>query len=158
MVEAKLVPSAPEKSARDRIAESIESNNECLGCHQLMNPLGYPFEIYNHAGFLRADDHGSAPDGSAMLENMPDPALDGPVGNAVELVERLAGSEHVERCFIRHAFRHFMGRNETRADACALSAMEQAYRDSGGSFLAMLEALATSDAFLYRHDSPEEAP
>ncbi|MDH5671197.1 MAG: DUF1588 domain-containing protein [Myxococcales bacterium] len=158
MVEAKLVPSAPEKSARDRIAESIESKSECLGCHQLMNPLGYPFEVYNHAGFPRADDHGSAPDGSSVLENMPDPALDGPVSDAVELAERLAGSEHVERCFIRHTFRHFMGRNEAQADACALSAMEQAYQDSGGSFLAMLEALATSDAFLYRQDSPQEAP
>lgn len=158
MVEAMLVPSAPDKRARDRIAESIEDNAECLGCHSLMNPLGYPFEIYNHAGFLRADDHGMAPDGSALLEGMPDPALDGPVADAVELSEKLAASAHVKRCFIRQAFRFFMGRSETEADACALSAMESAYDDSGGSFLAMLEALATSDGFLYRHDAEEAQP
>jgi hypothetical protein len=157
MVEAILVPSHPDKRARDRLAESIESNDECLGCHSLMNPLGYPFEIYNHAGFVRADDHGQAPDGSSMLANMPDPALDGPIRDAVELAQKLADSEHVERCFVRHVFRFFMGRSETTADACALSAMQAAYDDSDGSFVAMLQALATSDTFLYRHDE-EGAP
>jgi len=48
-----------------------------------------------------------------------------------------------------------MGRNEGTADACALRSMEAAYDDSGGSFISMLEALATSDAFLYRHDAPQ---
>ena len=45
---------------RERIVEKTEAP-ECIGCHQLMNPLGYPFEIYNHAGFLRESDHGAAP-------------------------------------------------------------------------------------------------
>jgi hypothetical protein len=43
-----------------------------------------------------------------------------------------------------------MGRNETPADACTLTAMETSF--AGGSFFAMLETLLTSDAFLYRHD------
>jgi hypothetical protein len=155
MVEAKLVASDPSKRARDRITESIEGRTECMACHSLMNPLGYPFEIYNHAGFLRADDHGLGPDGSATLANMPDPALDGPVVDAVGLSEKLADSNHVKRCFIRHSFRYFMGRNETQADSCALASMESAYDTSGGSFLAMLSALASSDTFSYRADSPE---
>jgi hypothetical protein len=159
MVEAKLVPSDPAKSARDRLAESVEGRPECEACHTLMNPLGYAFETYNHAGFLRSDDHGMQPDGSTVLEGMPDPALDGPIADAIELSTKLADSNHVKRCFIRHSFRFFMGRNETPRDSCALSAMENAYDDSGGSFFAMLEALATHDTFLYRHDEvdPDEA-
>lgn len=155
MVEAQLVPSDPSKRARDRVGETFDGKAECAGCHDLMNSLGLPFEIYNHAGFLRADDHGSAPDGSAVLGSMPDPALDGPVANAVELSEKLADSTHVKRCFVRQSFRFFLGRNETQSDACTLAAMEAAYDESGGSFLALLEALATSDAFLYRHDAEE---
>jgi hypothetical protein len=158
MVEAKLVASDPQKRARDRVAESIEGRPECMACHGLMNQLGYPFEIYNHAGFLRTDDHGVAPDGNATLDNMPDPALNGPVSYAVEFSEKLADSNYAKRCFIRQSFRYFMGRNETQADSCALAAMETAYDGSGGSFLAMLTALATSDTFTYRHDEPEVAP
>src|SRR5690606_16245172 len=101
MVEAQLVPSAPEKRARDRLAESIEGNPDCTWCHNQMNPLGYPFEIYNHAGFIRMDDHGQAPSGASMLVDMPDPALDGPVTDAVELSEKLAESDYATRCFIR---------------------------------------------------------
>ncbi|RYE89624.1 MAG: DUF1588 domain-containing protein, partial [Myxococcales bacterium] len=149
MVQAKVGPSAPDKTARDRVVEATEQPL-CQGCHSLMNPLGFPFEMFNHAGFLRATDHGHAPDGSSVLENMPDPALDGPVKDAVELSEKLAQSPYVERCFLRQAFRYFMGRDETEADACTLAAMEQAYDGQGGSLQAALAALFTSETFLYR--------
>ena len=46
-------------------------------------------------------------------------------------------------------------RDETLQDACVLSAMEQAYDNSDGSFLAMLETLATHDATVYRHVTEE---
>jgi hypothetical protein len=42
-----------------------------------------------------------------------------------------------------------MGRNETVADACTLTALEESF--AGGSFYAMLDTLVTSDAFVYRH-------
>ena len=158
MVEAKLIPSHPANTARRRVELSIENNPECMGCHRLMNSLGKPFEIYNHAGFTRFNDHGQAPDGRSVLEFMPDPALDGPVEDAVDLVTRMAESNHVKRCFVRQTFRSFMGRNETLGDACTLSAMEAAYDDNGGSFMSMLEALILSDAFQYRTVDQEEAP
>jgi hypothetical protein len=149
-VDAQLDPDTKDQSARHRMYDQVESKAECNACHQLMNPLGHPFEIYNHAGFLRETDHGQPPDGSTMLEGMPDPALDGPIRDAVELSEKLAASDHAKRCFIRQAFRHFMGRDERPEDRCALTAMEVAYDESGGSFSDMLIALFTSDAFQYR--------
>lgn len=153
MVEAQLVPSAIDKSARDRVMESIETGPEaatCMGCHSSMNSLGYPFEIYNHAGFLRYEDHGGAPDGTSEITNAPDPSINGSITDAVDLSLRLSTSDHVKRCAIRQTFRFFMGREETYADACTLSAMETAY-DLSGSFKDMLKALVKSDAFLYRH-------
>ncbi|MEO1271515.1 MAG: DUF1585 domain-containing protein, partial [Myxococcota bacterium] len=82
--------------------------------------------------------------------------LNGVPDGSVEMLEKFADSTYVNRCFIRHVFRYFMGRNETEADACTLVAMEDAYIMSNGSFIAMLEALATSGSFLYRHDPVEE--
>lgn len=154
-VPALLVPTDGTKTARERVDESIEGRAECMVCHQSMNSLGRPFEIYNHAGFLRADDHGHVPDGSTTVDNAPDPALDRTYSSAIDLTEALADSPYVKRCFVRQTFRFFAGRDETPEDACVLTAMEQAYDDNGGSFLAMLETLATHDAIVYRHVSEE---
>jgi len=150
-VPALLEPTDGTKTARVRVEESIEGRAECMVCHQDMNSLGRAFETYNHAGFLRADDHGSAPDGSTTVDNAPDAALNRSYADAIDLTEALADSPHVKRCFVRQTFRFFAGRDETEADACALTAMEQAYDDGGGSFIAMLEALATHDTTVYRH-------
>ena len=147
-VEAALDPETKDQNTRTRVKEKTEQEG-CAGCHSLMNPLGYPFETYNHIGVMRADDHGSPPDGSSILVNMPDPALEGPVRDAVEMSEKFADSQYVKRCFIRQNFRYYMGRNETMADACVLSQMEEAY-DRQGSYKEMLTALFTSPAFLER--------
>jgi len=159
-VEARLVASDPSVSARQRLMTSVEDPSAnpfsptCMGCHALMNSLGYPFEIYNHAGFVRAYDHGPGmtqipPSGMSMISLAPDPMLVGPVRDAVELSERIAGSRVARRCFIRHAFRYFMGRSETEADACTLASME-ASLDGDGSFFSMVETLVASDTFQMR--------
>ena len=154
-VEAQLDADTVHLSARDRIFSKTEADPQCVGCHSLMNPLGYPFEIYNHAGFLRAEDHGGPPNGEAVLRYMPEPELNVGVTDAIDMMERLADSAHVKRCFIRQNFRYFMGRNETYADACTLAAMEASYDENGGSMIEMLSTVFTSDTFLYRMDSPE---
>lgn len=155
-VDAQFDPETDHQSARQRATEQLDNRTECAACHQLMNPLGYPFELYNHTGFLRVDDHGSSPDGSSELKNMPDESLDGPVSGPTELAERLAQSNYVKRCFIRQTFRYFAGRSEAYEDACALEQMERAYDESTGSFTALLVALFNSETFQYRVDAYEE--
>ncbi|MFK7928804.1 MAG: DUF1588 domain-containing protein, partial [Myxococcota bacterium] len=156
MVEAQLQPSDGTLSARQRVEADIETRTECMACHDRMNSLGKPFELYNHAGFLRATDHGAGPDGSTVVDDAaqaswrPD-IVDGSYDGPVAFTAALAESNAVKRCFIRQSFRFFMGRDETREDACALTAMETAYDESDGSFVEMLGALATSDAATYRY-------
>ncbi|EPX65423.1 hypothetical protein D187_000849 [Cystobacter fuscus DSM 2262] len=153
---AQVGPHAPDKNARARL-EDATGKSECQGCHSLMNPLGLTFEIYNHAGYLRTRDHAPdggwmAPNGQVMLSHLPDPGLNGPVRDAVELSEKLAASGHVKRCFVRQTFRYFMGRDENRSDACTLARMEQAYDAHQGSFKALLTALMTSDTWTTRRE------
>jgi hypothetical protein len=154
-VDAQLSIETKGDSARSRLSSQLDANPQCASCHQFMNPIGYTFEIYNHAGFVRAEDHGGPPDGSATLTSVPagDSVITSgmQVDDAVELMSRMAESPRVQRCFVRQTFRHFMGRDETYADACALAQMEDAYETSGGSMVEMLIALFQSDAFLYRH-------
>lgn len=158
-VMAQVGPHAADKNARARLEEAT-AGQQCQGCHALMNPLGLPFETYNHAGYLRVRDRAPdagwmPPNGAATLSGLPDPTLNGPVRDAVELSEKLADSPWVKRCFVRQTFRYFMGRPENLTDACTLTQMEQAYDSSQGSFLTMVSSLMKSDTWKTRRTATE---
>ena len=65
-------------------------------------------------------------------------------------MQALSESERVEQVFVRHVFRFFTGRNENLGDGPSLRAAHKAYRESGGSFQALITAILSSDSFLYR--------
>ena len=115
-----------------------------------MDPLGLPFEMYNHAGLYRTTELGKPVETTGEIIDSGEASLDGPVKNALDLIQKLAESERVEQVFVRHAFRFWMGRNETIHDGPILQAAHGAYRESGGSMKALITSLVTSDAFLYR--------
>jgi len=169
-VDAQL-PIAPEKTLRARMA--VTQEEYCWQCHRLMNRVGYPFEMYDHFGRFRVVERVLDPEatsknvdakgkplGSVMrdvpadirggIEFVGDSRVEGDVSGAVEFMHKLAASERVEQVFIRHAFRYWLGRNETPGDAASLQAANRAYRDTGGSMKALIAALVTSESFLYR--------
>lgn len=143
-----MLPDAPEKTLRERMTVTREAY--CWTCHKKMDPLGLPFEMYNHAGLFREVELEKPVDTRGEIIGSGDPTLDGEVQNAIELIQKLAYSERAEQVFVRHAFRFWMGRNETLHDAPVLQAAHRAYKESGGSMKALLISLLTSDAFLYR--------
>lgn len=143
-----MLPDEPQNTLRERMRVTRETY--CWTCHQKMDPLGLPFEMYNHAGLYRETELDKPVDTTGEIINSGDPKLDGKVANAIEMIEKLAESERVEQVFVRHAFRFWMGRNETLNDAPVLQEAHRAYKESGGSMKALLVSLLTSDAFLYR--------
>ena len=142
------IPENAEKTLRERMERTRGA--ECWKCHRLMDPLGLPFEQFDHFGSLRKTELDRAVVTTGEIFNSGDPALDGPVAGPEELIKKLAESEHVQQVFVRHAFRFWMGRNETLDDARTLQDAYQAYKESDGSMSALLKSLLTSDAFLYR--------
>lgn len=144
-----MLPDEPGTTLRHRMRVTRE--DYCWTCHRKMDPLGLPFEIYNHAGIYRSSELNQPVDATGEIIDSGDPSLDGPVTNALEMIEKLSRSERVEQVFVRHAFRFWMGRNETVNDAPILQAAHRAYRESGGSMNSLITSLLTSDAFLYRH-------
>jgi hypothetical protein len=143
-----MLPDEPKNTLRERMRVTREKY--CWTCHEKMDPLGLPFEMYNHAGLYRTTELDKPVDTTGEIIDSGDPALDGPVANAIQMIEKLSESERVEQVFVRHAFRFWMGRNETLNDAPILQAAHKAYRESGGSMKALITSLVTSDAFLYR--------
>jgi hypothetical protein len=143
-----MLPDEPNNTLRERMRVTRETY--CWTCHRKMDPLGLPFEMYNHAGLYRETELDKPVDSTGEIIDSGDPELDGPVENAIDMINRLANSERVEQVFVRHAFRYWMGRNETINDGPILQEAHRAYRESGGSMQALITSLVTSDAFLYR--------
>ena len=143
-----MLPDEPENTLRERMRVTRESY--CWNCHKKMDPLGLPFEMYNHAGLYRTEELSKPVNTTGEIIDSGDRELDGKVANAQELIDKLANSKRAEQVFVRHAFRFWMGRNETINDAPILQDAWHAYRDSGGSMKALITSLLTSDAFLYR--------
>jgi len=165
------VPDAPHRTYRDRL--TVTRDAACWKCHKRMDELGLPFEQFDHFGRFRTtetvrDDEATAknvdkkgkPLGPVTQEvslntagtvaDSGDAKLDGPVTDPRELVRKIADSPRARQVFVRHAFRYFLGRNETLADARVLQDADRAYVENGGSFKALVVSLLTSDAFLYR--------
>ena len=172
-----VIPEDHHKTLRQRL-EAATSQEYCWRCHQKMNPLGVPFEMYDDFGRYRTEESLEHPDN--LIEKRPDKAaphvdlrdiyktlpvdakgvlvgtgddkLDGQVDDAIDLAERLAKSTRVRQSIIRYAFRYFLGRNEMLSDSKTLIDADQAYVESGGSFDAVIVSLLTSDSFIYRQE------
>ena len=132
---------------RDRM--HVTRAKYCWRCHERMDPLGLTFEQFDDFGRWRENELGKPIDATGKIE-IGDPALDGPAKDVFEMLERLSKSERVEQVFTRYVFRYFLGRNETYADAPTLIDAHKAYRDSGGSFKALVSSIINSDSFLLR--------
>ncbi len=168
------LPDKPDQTLRARMR--VTRDAYCWKCHRLMDPLGLPFELYDHLGRYRSAEivvdqaatqrlkdptkgraMTTAPlDLSGGIELSGVPGLDGPVQTPLELIRKLADSERVEQVFVRHVFRYFLGRNETLGDGPTLVAAHKAYRENDGSLKSLLVSLLTSDSFLLRTHAVEE--
>ena len=95
-------------------------------------------------------------DARGKLDGSGDERLDGGVKDGFDLIERLAKSGKTRQSIIRHAFRFFMGRNETLADSGTLTEADRAYVESKGSFDEVIVSLLTSDSFIYRKSNRPE--
>jgi len=162
-----VIPEDHQNTLRTRL-DKVTSAQECIKCHQYMNPLGLPFESYDDFGRFRTEEPLEHPenvvgksglfsiyktlpiDPHGKLDSTGDPALDGDVTNALDMIDRLAKSTRVRQSIIRYAFRFYMGRNELLSDSRTLIDADNAYVKSGGSFKAVIVSLLTSDSFIYR--------
>ena len=146
-VDAKL-PDDKTMTLRERM--HVTRAESCYKCHSKMNPLGLPFELYDHYGRFRFNELEQPVDTTSKIVNTGIPGVDGDIKSPFELIKRLATSTHCEQVFVRYVFRFFMGRNETLGDAKTLQEAHKAYTDNNGSMKALVVSLLSSDSFIYR--------
>lgn len=177
-----VVPEDHHKTLRQRV-EKKTGEEYCWKCHQKIDPLGLPFEVYDGFGRFRSQERIEHPenvikpavkergldiDGRPIYKTLPvdargrldgtgDTTLDGEVDGALDLAGRLAKSARVRQPIIRHAFRYFIGGNEALSDCKTLVDAERAYLDSEGIFDAVIVSILTSYYFIYRKTNQESS-
>ena len=142
-------------TARLRFAAHESAAASCAGCHKLMDPIGLTFEHFDALGQYREQDNGQSIDVSGEILGSSDDSLSGAFNGPAELAAKLAGSAQVRACMTTQWFRFAAGRSEADGDACALSAMQQAFEAAKGDLMDLIVATTQTDAFWYR---PQVAP
>ncbi len=151
---------APNATTRERFAEHT-ADEQCAGCHLMIDPIGFGFERYDGMGRWREQENGLDIDDSGEVVGVNDAGLRGTFDGAVELSHRMAGSEVVQDCLAEQWFVYANGRQANGLDSCALDDVKQAFFASGGDIRELMVQVILSDAFVYRvaqGEPQEETP
>ena len=142
----------PTLTTRDRFAKHA-SDAACATCHKLIDPLGFGFERYDGVGDYRAVEHGKPVDarGEVLgLEDMNDGKVT-PFNGLGELGRILSESPNAQACFARQLFRYARGGENGPADACAISRLQSAFKESGHDIKRLLVEVVKGKSFLTRN-------
>jgi hypothetical protein len=114
-----------------------------------MDPVGFGFEIYDAIGrHQQVEVNGLPVDPRGELIATRD--IDGPFADALELIDRLAGSSEVEECAVKQVFRYSQGRRNALIDSCTMAALQAQFREKDQNLLELLVSMTTSDVFRFR--------
>ncbi len=142
---------------RERLA-SHTTNQMCVGCHNLIDPVGFGFEKFDAIG-MRREKHKLLffPSGTSVAARRAKPkeveleidtqgwvaGLANPQFTSPrELGELLARTEQCQECVVKQVFRYMAGRMDTPADRPLLGRALEAFRNSGFRFKELMVLLA----------------
>jgi hypothetical protein len=129
---------------RDRFAMHT-ADPACKGCHDVFDPLGYPFEPFDLAGRFRTqDDFGNTLRSDGQL------SLDSSVQtfkNTADFAALLSRSPTVQRCFVQKLYQYAAGRALETADGSVIDALATQFTSAGGTYFAAATSVAASPGF-----------
>ncbi|WP_437283897.1 DUF1592 domain-containing protein [Sorangium sp. So ce406] len=130
-------------TARDRFSQHSQ-DPVCAGCHQFLDPAGFPFENYDAVGQFRTTENDVQIDASGGV-----PGTDVTVSGPIELVRELAENEDVLSCFASRWAEYGYGLTLRSEDVCTKTDVTAAFKASGYNVKQLLIELTQTDAFHY---------
>ena len=130
------------QTLRERLEELHLKDEQCAGCHSLMDPIGFAFENFDSVGAYRTTENGLPVDASGQLDGKP-------FQNARDLSMMIAEHPRFAQCLTLMAFRHASGHLETKEEEVSLLDVYNAFIDSGYDFQELVLAVVLSDAFRF---------
>lgn len=147
-------PTAPGDSHRDQSEDRVD-NEVCGQCHEVFDPLGYPFDVFDAVGRHRSEDsHGNpvrgdgvfrAPDGSQTAYD--------DVAAFAELIDQ---SPRARQCITRKGLQFALGRPLVEADACTVAQVHDDFTERGGRYADLLVAIARHPSFVLARTEADE--
>jgi hypothetical protein len=139
------------RTNREQYAQH-SADQRCVGCHQMLDPLGFPLEIFDAIGRRRDVQNGKPIDPSGYIKVTE--ASDGPVKDAFDLAEKLGASPDARSCAVRHLYQYLHARAVESADACALEALAKDPMVAAGNVREIVAAMVADQSFLTRGAPP----
>jgi hypothetical protein len=134
-----------------QLSEMRMSSGTCGACHQLMDGLGLAFQHYDALGRYQAkDERGAAVDATGQIQVSD---FDGPVKDAVDLAQKLAGSRQARLCIETRMLAYALGRDSDATsgrDDCTIRQIDDQIKAGGGRLLDLMSAIALAPAFRTR--------
>lgn len=143
-VDTTPVPTKPGLTQRAIALQRI-SNANCGGCHSRFEPLAFGLEKFDGIGaHHEQDEHGNRlrDDGEILV-----PGAAAPVkyNSSTELMNILADSERVRQSLTWKVTQFAMGRPLGAADASVVADIHRESQKNGGTWTALIKAIAISD-------------
>jgi Protein of unknown function (DUF1592)/Protein of unknown function (DUF1588)/Protein of unknown function (DUF1595)/Protein of unknown function (DUF1585) len=143
-------------SVRDDVIAKT-AGNECVVCHNVINPVGFAFESYDALGRWQTEEVTSGLDVDSSGELIGSD-IDGPVAGPVDMIDKLSSSTKVRGCFADRWTATALVAADVELDDCSATTIQQAFTETG-NLRDLLLAIIESDAFRYvnvQESSPEE--
>ncbi len=121
----------------------------CSGCHQLMDPIGKAFDVYDAIGAYQTETtEGVAIASQGQLNQGSYPmSITGDFESPVALTTLLASSKEVKDCMTLNFFRFAQRRFEEKTEACQIADIGAEYVQADGDLKVLMKAIALSPGF-----------
>jgi len=130
------------KTLREKM-ELHKTEERCRTCHQTMDAIGFGLEKFDGIGMARDRDNGFPIDASSEIKGKP---FDG----AVELAGIIAEDPRLSACMVDKVMIYALGRGLSGDDEPLLDRILADFAARDYRFSALVELVATSEAFLRR--------
>jgi mono/diheme cytochrome c family protein len=117
----------PSLTMREKITE-LTRDTSCMGCHAVINPLGFALEQYDAVGRWRTEDNKKPVNASADLHT--DEGETVRLNGARDIAELAARSETGQRAFIRHLFHHTVKQEPAAVGAETMNSLLRSFTAS----------------------------
>jgi len=150
------VPMFPMVPANQTVRQTLmthQSIPSCAGCHVSIDNAGFPFELFDAVGNYRTTDNGQMIDPSGGLYPAGSSTLTA-LNSPTAIGSFIAQDPRFTACVVKQALTYGVGRTFDAADATAYITGIAAPLQKSGTWQGLLQAVATSDAFLTTRGGP----
>ncbi|MDB6174087.1 MAG: cytochrome c [Chthoniobacteraceae bacterium] len=135
----------PTFTMREKVTE-MTRNTSCMGCHSVINPLGFALEHYDAIGRWRTEDNHKPVDAAGELSFGDGEPLK--VSGARDIAEFAVQSESAQKVFVRQLFHHVAKQEPAAFGPDTLDSLRRSFISSEFNIqklLAEIAVIAASD-------------